>query len=255
MFRKLRGRGSHGNELAPSSALATTTESEPVDPPPHAIHMSDLSRSPTKLPRKPGSDKQSMNIIVANAKGAAGYSDLYRLLQREKDCWEFDPTHDFDTDYLCDGYLYTVYFIPPPSNAGSRTAYLTLMQHVCLVFTCDASSRESWDETVAACQGMRSRCEKAGVRPFLATMIAAIRECEGQGEEAAVSHAEAEAFAATQRDCRFVGFSPATGRGICDAVGSLVERAHGARDQYSMDQGVYAKRYKRAQAFQALFPS
>lgn len=129
------------------------------------------------------------------------------------------------------------------------------MQHVCLVFTCDASSRESWDETVAACQGMRSRCEKAGVRPFLATMIAAIREGEGQGEEAAVSHAEAEAFAATQLDCHFVGFSSATGRGICDAVGSLVERAHGARDQYAMDQGGYAQRYKRAQAFQTLFPS
>jgi hypothetical protein len=130
------------------------------------------------------------------------------------------------------------------------------MQHVCLVFTYDTSSRESWDETVAACQGMRSRCEKAGVRPFLATMIAAMREGEGQAQgEEAVSHAEAEAFAATQRDCRFVGFSPATGRGICDAVGSLVERAHGARDQYAMDQGGYAQRYKRAQAFQALFPS
>jgi len=110
---------------------------------------------------------------------------------------------------------------------------------------------------VAACQGMRSRCEKARVRPFLTTLIAAIREGEGQGqgEEAAVSHAEAEEFAATQRDCRFVGFSPVTGRGICDAVGSLVERAHGARDQYAMNQGGYAQRYKRAQAFQALFPS
>lgn len=106
---------------------------------------------------------------------------------------------------------------------------------------------------------MRSRCEKAGVRPFLATMIAAMRggegQGQGQGEEAAVSRVEAEAFAATQRDCRFFGFSPATGPGICDAVGSLVERAHGARDQYAMDQGGYAQRYKRAQAFQALFPS
>lgn len=86
MFRKLRGRGSHGNEPAPSSALATTTESEPVDPPPHAIHMSEVSRSPTKLPRKPGSDQQFMTIIVANAKGAAGYSDLYRVRTHPAQC-------------------------------------------------------------------------------------------------------------------------------------------------------------------------
>lgn len=71
------------------------------------------------------------------------------------------------------------------------------MQHVCLVFAYDASSRESWDEMVAACERMRSRCED-GVLPFLTTMIAVI----GEGE-ALVSHAEAKAFA-TQRDCRFV---------------------------------------------------
>jgi hypothetical protein len=123
------------------------------------------------------------------------------------------------------------------------------MQHVCLVFTYNASSRESWDEVVAACERMRNRC-KDGVLPFLATMIAAM--CEGEGEgEAAVSHAEAEAFA-TQRDCRFVKLSPTTGR---DAVGSLVELAHGARDQYTMGQAGYTQRYKRAKAIQALFSS
>jgi hypothetical protein len=97
---------------------------------------------------------------------------------------------------------------------------------------------------------MRNRC-KDGVLPFLATMIAAIGEGEG---EASVSHAEAEAFT-TQRDYLFVKFSPTTRRSICDAVGSLVELAHGARDQYTMDKEGYTQRYKRAETFQALFPS
>lgn len=85
---------------------------------------------------------------------------------------------------------------------------------------------------VAACGRMRSRCED-GVPPFLAIMIAAM----GEGE-APVLHAEAEAFA-TQRDYRFVKFSPATGRGICNTVSSLVELVHGARDKYSIDQEGY----------------
>jgi hypothetical protein len=85
-------------------------------------------------------------------------------------------------------------------------------------------------------------------------MIAAMDEGEGEGEgEPAVSHAEAEAFA-TQRDCLFAKFSPTTGRGICDAVGSLVELAHGARDQYPMDQEGHTKRLNRVEALQALFP-
>jgi hypothetical protein len=126
------------------------------------------------------------------------------------------------------------------------------MQHVCLILTYDASSRESWDEMLAACERLRSRCEEDGVLPFSATMIAAMDEGEGEGEPA-VSHAEAEAFA-TQRDCLFAKVSPTTGRGICDAVGSLVELAHGARDQYPMDQEGHIKRFYRADALQVLFP-
>ncbi|KAI2735573.1 hypothetical protein CBS147339_9345 [Penicillium roqueforti] len=61
----------------------------------------------------------------------------------------------------------------------------------------------------------------------------------GEGE-APVLHAEAEAFA-TQRDYRFVKFSPATGRGICNTVSSLVELVHGARDKYSIDQEGYTQ--------------
>ncbi|KAI2671412.1 hypothetical protein CBS147355_8694 [Penicillium roqueforti] len=69
-------------------------------------------------------------------------------------------------------------------------------------------------------------------------MIAAM----GEGE-APVLHAEAEAFA-TQRDYRFVKFSPATGRGICNTVSSLVELVHGARDKYSIDQEGYTHRIR-----------
>ncbi|KAJ6023643.1 uncharacterized protein N7446_014008 [Penicillium canescens] len=249
MFRKLRGSGSRssrGSDPAPS-ALATTAESETINSSPRAIHISDVRRSPTRLLRKPGSDSQSMSIIVANAKGAADSSHLYRLLQREKDYGEFDPTDEFDIDYFCEGYVYNVCFIPP-SAPGPGLAYLCLMQHVCLVFTYDASSRESWDEMVAAYERIRSRYEDR-VLPFLTTIIAAM----GEGE-VPVSHVEAEAFA-TQRDCLFFKFSPTTGRGICDAVGSLIELAHGARDQYAMDQEGYTQRYKRAEAVQALFPS
>ncbi|KAJ5964238.1 uncharacterized protein N7479_004114 [Penicillium vulpinum] len=245
MFRKLRGSGSRSSrssEPAPS-APATTAESEIVDPFPRAIHISDVKWPPTKLP----SDSKSMSIVVANAKGAADYLLLYRLLQREKGYYEFDPMGGLDADYLCDGHVYNVWF-SPPSVLGGGLAYSSLMQHICLIFTYDASSRESWDEMVAAYERIRSRCED-GVFPFIATMIAAMSE-----GEALVSHIEAEAFA-TQRDCLFVKFSPATGRGICDAVGSLVELANGARDQYTMDQEDCTQRYKRAGALQALFAS
>lgn len=124
------------------------------------------------------------------------------------------------------------------------------MQHVCLVFTYDALSRESWDEMVATYERMCSRCED-GVLPFLATMIAAIGEGEG---ESPVSCAEVERFA-TQRGCLFIKVSPITGHGICNAVCSLVELAHGARDQHTMDQEGYTQRYKRAGALVALFAS
>ncbi|GIJ86660.1 hypothetical protein Asppvi_005552 [Aspergillus pseudoviridinutans] len=252
IFRKLRGigsRGSRGSEPAPS-VPATTAESETVNPSPRAIHISDVERSPTKLPRKPWSDAQSMTIIVVNAKGAADCSKFYHLLQRETGWGFLDPTDDGNTDYLCDGYTYNVCFSPPPSDSRPMSALLCLFQHIGLIFTYDASSRESWDEMVTAYERMRSRCKDRAL-PFLATMIAAMDEGEG---EAAVSHAEAEAFA-TQRNCRFVKFSPRTGRGTCDAVGSLVELAHGARDQYTKGQAGDAQRYKRANAIEALFSS
>jgi hypothetical protein len=150
--------------------------------------------------------------------------------------------------------VYNVDFITPPTDAASFSAYLCLAQHFCLVFTYKSSSRDSWDETVAAVEAMRRRCKENNVHPFLAIVIAAMGEEEGEGgEEPAVLHAEAKAFAA-QQDALFIKVSPRTGHGICDAVGLLVERANGARDQYADNKEGQEQRYKRVQAFQALFP-
>ncbi|KAK4149513.1 hypothetical protein C8A00DRAFT_37885 [Chaetomidium leptoderma] len=251
MFRKLRCGGS---KPAPSPP---TTTVETDDPSPRAIHMSevrreDIRRPPTK-PRRAAS--QSILILVADAKGATDYSHLFRLLQRETDfgC-EFDGHDEFDTTYFCDDYTYEVFFHKATGAYGS--AWLDHMQHAFLVLTYDASSRESWDEVVAQYEIMRSQCED-GDFPFLATMIAAMGEGEGS-----VSHEEAETFA-SQRACLFVKFSPVTGRGVCKAIGSLVELAHGARDQHFSDQDLrsegpgmaaYRERIrKRSEAIVALF--
>ncbi|KAL4816731.1 hypothetical protein BDW67DRAFT_175341 [Aspergillus spinulosporus] len=265
IFRKLRGKASrsrHGSEPAPL-APATLAESESVNPfpPPRAQHISEVKRLPALLSsiHKTGSGMQSITVMVASAKGAADYLRLYRLLQRETNYGsEFDPTDDFDTDYLCDGYIYNVRFISAQGPNGSWAtcpALLTIMQHVCLVLTYDALSRESWDELVAVCEGLRSRSETGVLSPypFLGTMIVAMGEGEGEGEEGpmSVSQEEAEAFA-TQQNCLFVRVSSRSGRGICDAVGSLVERAYSARGQYSTDQEGELQRYRRAQVLAAL---
>jgi hypothetical protein len=182
---------------------------------------------------------------------------VHQLLEREKEFGnEFDAIDEYDTTYFCDGYCYEVSF-DPAELCGFGLAYLSgcLPHHFCLVFTYDASSRESWDETVAAYENIRSRCEN-GVLPFVGTMIAAM----GDGP---VSHEEAETFA-SERDCLFAKYSPVTGRGICDAVGSLVEQAHRARHQYATDPNdfrsggpqsaaYYNRTQKRAEAIHALF--
>ncbi|KAJ5507119.1 hypothetical protein N7527_009262 [Penicillium freii] len=131
MFRKLRVSGS---KPAPS-APATTAERKTVNPLPRAIHISDVRRSPTKLPREPVSDPQSISIIVANAKGAADCSYLYSV-RTQRNMLRVPPaelTRDFETDYLCDSHVYNVCFIPP-DVLGVGLAYLCYMQHVCLVF-------------------------------------------------------------------------------------------------------------------------
>ncbi|KAL4974460.1 hypothetical protein BDW66DRAFT_152873 [Aspergillus desertorum] len=158
----------------------------------------------------------------------------------------------YETDYLCDGYIYIVRFVSVPDPTGpwaASLAVLTIVQHVCLVLTYDASSRESWDKLVAVSEGMRGRSEDGVLSPyhFLATAIVAMGEGEGEEGPMSMSQGEAEAFA-TQRNCLFIEISRRTGRGVCDAVGSLVEWAHGARGQYPMDQeceprGIRRRRY------------
>ncbi|KAL3450430.1 hypothetical protein BJX65DRAFT_270783 [Aspergillus insuetus] len=244
IFRKLRGRG---REPAPSAPPAQTG---PPGSPPRAMHRSDVRRSPTAIPRRPSPNQTSISIIVAKAQGVPDSVDLYKLLLREKDCYEDDPTDDLVTDFLCDGWVYDVDFMSPPTDAARFSAYFCLPQHFGLVFTYKASSRESWDETVAAVEGMRRRCTENKVFPFLGTVIIAMGE---ESEEPAVSHAEAAAFGA-QQDALFIKVSPRTGRGICDGVAWLVERANGARDQYADNKEGKDQRYKRAQAFQVLFP-
>ncbi|KAL4733913.1 hypothetical protein BDV11DRAFT_199225 [Aspergillus similis] len=213
------------------------------------MHISDVRRSTTPTYRRPFPNQTPMSIIVADATGIS--VDLYKLLRREKGLWEDDPTDDGDAEYLCNGWVYNVDFITPPTDAARFSAYLCLAQHFCLFFTYKSSSRESWDETVAAVKAMRRRCEENNVHPFLATVIAAMGE---EGEEPAVPHTEAEVFAA-QQDALFIKVSLRTGHGICDAVGLLVERANGARNQYANNKEGKEQRYKRAQAFHALFPS
>ncbi|KAJ5305933.1 hypothetical protein N7508_004948 [Penicillium antarcticum] len=204
------------------------------------IHALDLdTKAPTFL-KSVVKGKTPPRLFPHKSRPAVPCATYSRVLPAE-----LTPGGDFETDYLCDNYVYNVRFIPPRAPVSS-VAYSCLIQHICLVFTYNTLSRASWDEVVAAYEKIRNRC-KDGVLPFLATIIAAMGE-------ASVSHAEAEAFA-TQRGYVFVKFSPITGRGICDAVGSLVELAHGARGQYTMDKEGYTQRFKRAETFQALFPS
>jgi hypothetical protein len=147
--------------------------------------------------------------------------------------------------------VYDVSFMLPPREAAKYNAFHSLAQHFCLVYTYKASSIESWDETVAAVNAMRTRCWENNISPFLATVIVATGE---EGEEPAVPDAEAEAFAA-QHDARFIKVSPRSGSGMCAGVAWLVERANGARDQYADNKEGREERYKRAEAFKALFPS
>jgi hypothetical protein len=167
---------------------------------------------------------------------------------------------------VCDGHVYNVRFTPVPSATGPwapNLALLTIMQHVCLVLTYDASSSsgtsESWEELVAGCERLRGRREDAVLAPypFTAVMIVAIGggsdgHARGEGDAPMVSAAEAEAFA-NQRGGLFVHVSPKTGRGVCDAIGALVQRAHGARGEYRMGQDGKPKRYQRAQMLKAMF--
>ncbi|KAL4885766.1 hypothetical protein BJY04DRAFT_213967 [Aspergillus karnatakaensis] len=232
IFRKIRGcagRDSRENDV---------TDTPSPCPSPRAIHISDAKRSPTRPPRRPGVEMQFLNIIVVKATGAPDFKKLYT---------ETPTQITFATATSIMSLLnrlarYQIQWAAPSCK------------HACLVYTYDASSKESWDEVIALDNSMRSRC-KDGVRPFLATVFAGMDKGKTEVDgEATVSHAEAEEFV-TQQDCRSLRFSPYTGDGVCEAIGSLVELAHGTRDQYTLDQKGYPQRLKRARAMEGLFPS
>jgi hypothetical protein len=75
IFRKLHGRGSQSAASKP--APATTTESKPAGPPPRAMHISDVRRSPTPIYSRPFQKHTPMFIIVADATGDS--VDLYKV--------------------------------------------------------------------------------------------------------------------------------------------------------------------------------
>ncbi|KAL4907093.1 hypothetical protein BDW74DRAFT_150199 [Aspergillus multicolor] len=251
VLRKLRGGSRSSRDSEPALPTpATTPNSEPVEPPHPAIHMSDAKRLPSEYTIKPRSilGYIHLEILVANAKGAPDNHGLYMLLMREKDGNIFDPYCNYETDFFYDSYIYQVGFMQGPSGDWPYTAMLEAFQHICLVFTYDASSRASWDETVAACERLHSRCRDK-VLPFLAVVIAAMDKGEG---EPSVAHEEAEAFA-RQRNWRFIKVSPVTGRGLCDPICSLVELAHPARNQHILHEQGRPQRRERALAIAALF--
>lgn len=113
-----------------------------------------------------------------------------------------------------------------------------------LFFSYDASSTESWDEMVASCQDISSRCEN-GVIPFPTVVVAMGEGC--------VSREEAERFA-RQRSYRFFQYSSVTGHGLCKAFASIAEHTHGTRLRYATDpDGFQATLKATTEVLQRLF--
>jgi hypothetical protein len=152
---------------------------------------------------------------------------------------------DWDPTYYCGESRYTLILI----SASEFAAYpvMPLMRDVyffSIFLNYDASSPQSWDETVASYDDFGSRCEE-GVIP-LPTIVAAM----GEG---CVPREEVESFA-RQRSCRAFQYSPVTGHGLRDAFASLVERAHGTRLRYATDpDGFQAAAKANIEAMQRLF--
>ncbi|KAK4096835.1 carbohydrate-binding module family 24 protein [Parathielavia hyrcaniae] len=148
-------------------------------------------------------------VIVTNARGSMEATHLVR---------------EEVARFICDGYLYEVEFV----EAEHFTTYSARWtsgghQSVTLIFTYDASSRQSWDEVAARYTEIRWRCENMGVR--FPTMILAMDD----GFQEPIFREDAKAFA-SRWACLFTEYSPTTGRGLCDAFTSLVEQMHNARD-------------------------
>jgi hypothetical protein len=163
--------------------------------------------------------------------------DVVRLFTGSCDAWE--PT------YYCGKSRYRLILIPA-SDRASFSWYPAIrdVDFFGIFLNYDASSPQSWDETVASYDDISSRCED-GVIP-VPTIVAAM----GEG---CVPREEVESFA-RQRSCRAFQYSPVTGHGLRDAFASLVERAHGTRLRYATDpDGFQAAAKANIEAMQRLF--
>ncbi|KAK4120511.1 hypothetical protein N657DRAFT_649009 [Parathielavia appendiculata] len=197
------------------------------------------------------SAQQNILVVIQNAHGATDGQGLITLLEKEtgEDIVRMcnPTTEDWLPTYFCAGYPYQLIFVEASSDyTALRDRYIRDADHFGLFLNYDTSSTESWDEMIASYEDISSRFED-GVNPF-PTVMAAM--CEGS-----VSHEEAER-SARQRSCRFFYYSPVTGRGLCTAFASIVERAHATRLRYATDpDGFQAAVKTTAEVVQSLFPS
>ena len=124
--------------------------------------------------------------------------------------------------FFYNGHVYQLFFAPAEGVRNFTALYTSTCIpwcHASLVFTYDAASQASRDEAAATHDEVRGRCENWGV-PF-ATLLLGMG---ASGEEAAAL--------ASPRTCLAAGYSPTSGKGICDALASLVEEAHAAGSRF-----------------------
>jgi hypothetical protein len=213
-----------------------------------AIHESRWS--PSTVKKNPSGDftKQRILVVVFNATGCtdgpglvrvsplraniqASPTDCSQLLERETKWCESDMLLGREENaarFSCDGCVYAMEVVSAGHLKSFPTLYTSVgsqWHHVNLVFTYDAASRQSWDETAANNDDIRGRCENGSV-PFT-TLLLAMGLPDAPIPEAA-------AFA-RERGCLAAEYSPIDGRGVCTALASLVEHAHAAGTKSTLD--------------------
>ncbi len=228
---------------SPSDTNTKTTPgaiARPSEQPPRAIHESRWS--PSTVKRSPGGDFIGQRILVVvfnatvctdgpglvrvgplRARIQARPTDRSQLLERETKWGEIDVLLGREEDvarFSCDGCAYAMDVVSAAHLKSFPTFYSGRSQwhHVNLVFTYDAASRPSWDETAAHYDDIRGRCETGSV-PFTTLLLATGPPDAPIPEAAAV---------ARDRGCIAAKYSPIDGRGVCAALASLVEHTHAA---------------------------
>ncbi|KAK4133836.1 hypothetical protein BT67DRAFT_381637 [Trichocladium antarcticum] len=219
---------------------------------PRAMHTMELKVAfpPCKrnAPRPVIRHCDEIVVVVINAQGATDNRGLVELLQKETGediARAFNPTtDDWEPEYVCGESFYTLHLFSTSNGSRFHDAVMLLMHSCVLFFSYDASSTESWDELVASCEDISSRCEDR-VIPFRTIVVAMGEGC--------VSPEEAERFA-RQRSYRFFQYSPVTGQGLCRAFASFTEHAQGIRRRYATDpDGLQATIDASREVMQRLF--